>query len=410
MAPLNSLLVRAAALISCDADLPQGGVTFEALHFIEDAAILTEHGRIRALGPRAEVELQARSMEVEEIDVGSSILTPGFVDAHTHPLFAGNRELDFQARQRGEAAPLGMLYTVSQTRDALLRPEHFWSTIVEPRLHAMLAHGTTSSEVKTGYALHRPGELALLDLLAAHADCAAIPRIVPTFLGAHALPPEFTDEGAFIDYLIDQCLPYAKAHGAIYADAFCELGFFSPKQTRRYLLAARSHGLRLRVHCDEMQLSEAAEMALDIGVDAIDHANYMTEADMMRLASAECTLVACPATSEYLSLKRRPDVRSMLDRGGSVALASDFNPGTSPCFNLAHVAYLGRRFFSMSAAEALDAVTRQAARSLRTDAGSLYVGGRADFIALDLDSPEEFGWMHGGNLASLVVRAGRVVS
>ena len=409
MAALAPLLVRARALITCDSDLPQQGISFEDLGIVERGAIFVRDGRIAALGERASVERVAAAEDCELLDLPDAVLVPGFVDAHTHPLFSGNREPDFQARLRHEPAPLGMLHTVERTREALLTPGPFWSGDVAPRLRAMLAHGTTTAEVKTGYALHRPGELELLDLLDRAQSDETLPRIVPTFLGAHALPPEFPDAEGFVDYLIDQCLPFARVHGARYADAFCEPGFFSAAQTQRYLEAARRAGLRLRVHCDEMAHGGAATMALALGVDAIDHGNYITDGDAQRLRSSESVLVACPATIDYLGLARHAPVRAVLEGGGRVAFASDFNPGTSPCLNLAHVAYLGRKIFGLSAAESLDAVTRQAARSLHIERGTLRIGGDADFVALGIDEPDEFGWLHGGNLAALVVRAGRVL-
>jgi len=403
------LLLRARALLTCDTEAPQQGITFENLGFVDRGAVFIRDGRIAAIGERAMVERAASAFDCELLDLPSAVLVPGFVDAHTHPLFSGNREPDFRARLRNEPSPLGMLYTVARTREALLSPERFWGDDVAPRLRAMLAHGTTTAEVKTGYALHRPGELELLDLLVRAEFEERLPWMLPTFLGAHALPPEFPDADGYVDYLIDQCLPYARVHGARYADAFCEPGFFSASQTERYLEAARREGLRLRVHCDEMQHGGAATMALALGVDAIDHGNYITDADVDRLAIGEAVLVACPATIDYLGLERHAPVRALLERGGRVALASDFNPGTSPCLNLQHVAYLGRKIFRLSAAEALDAVTRQAARSLRVDRGVLRVGGVADLVALGIDEPDEFGWLHGGNLATAVVRAGRVL-
>ncbi len=226
--------------------------------------------------------------------------------------------------------------------------------------------------------------------------------MIPTFLGAHALPPEFEREEAFVDYLIDQVIPAAAAHGALYADAFCEPGFFSAEQTRRYLEAARAHGMRLRVHCDEMAYGGAAAMAADLGVDAVDHCNFITGADVRAIAGRDIVVVACPATIAFLHLPQRAPVRALLDAGVQVALASDYNPGTSPCFNLQTVAYFGRDLFGLSAAEALYGVTRAAAYSLRADAGRLRPGDRAAFAALQMASPDEFGWQFGGNLVTYV--------
>jgi imidazolonepropionase len=402
-------LIRARSVVTCDTDAAQNGVTFEGLGTIDDGAVAIEDGKVTAVGRRADVEremLARGAGEVEEVDLSDCVLVPGFIDAHAHPLFAGDREPDFAARQRGEKAPLGMLYTVERTREALLDARTFYDRTVRPRLEMMLAHGTTTLETKTGYALHKPGESQLLDLIAAHGGEAGVPKLVATFLGAHALPPEFTREDAFVDYLIDQCIPAAAAHGAVYADAFCEPGFFSPEQTRRYLDAARLHGMRLRVHCDEMAYGGAAAMAAQLGVDAVDHCNYIRSADVAAIAERGIVTVACPATIAYLDLPERAPVRALLEAGGAVALASDYNPGTSPCFNLQTVAYFGRKLFGLSAAEALYGVTRAAAHSLRVSAGRIAVGCDADLVALQIASPQEFGWQFGGNLARCVLRGG----
>jgi imidazolonepropionase len=401
------LIVRARTIITCDTDAPQCGIDFDALGRIDDAALVIEGGKFNAAGA-ASVILSGASDEV--LDLRDCIIVPGFVDAHAHPLFAGDREPDFAARLRDEEPPLGMRYTIERTREALLDPASFYENVVRARLHAILAHGTTTLETKTGYALHKPGESALLDLIAEHRDDSDVPRLVATFLGAHALPPEFTREEAFIDYLIDQVIPAAVAHGAIYADAFCEPGFFSPDQTRRYLDAARLHGLRLRVHCDEMAYGGAAEMAAHLGVDAVDHCNYIRQYDVGAIVQRGIVTVACPATIAYLDLPQCAPVRALLEAGGAVALASDYNPGTSPCFNLQTVAYYGRRLFGLSAAEALYAVTRAAAHSLRSDAGRIRPGARADFVALRIESPHEFGWQFGGNLAAAVFKEGTRVA
>ena len=410
------LIVRAKTVITCDTDAPQIGIDFQALGRIDDASMLIEDGVITALGPSVTLSSvegrRSGTPAPEELDLRDHIIVPGFVDAHAHPLYAGNREPDFAARTRGEPPPLGMRYTIEQTRQALLDPEAFYERTIRPRLRTMLAHGTTTLETKTGYALHKPGETALLDMIDRHRDDADVPRMVATFLGAHALPPEFEieREPGFIDYLIDQVVPAAAAHGAVYADAFCEPGFFSVEQTRRYLDAARLHGMRLRVHCDEMAYGGAAAMAAQLDVDAVDHCNYIRENDVRALAERGIVVVACPATILFLDLPQRAPVRALLEAGALVALASDYNPGTSPCFNLQSVAHFGRKLFGLSAAEALYAVTRAAAHSLRRDAGTLRVGGPADFVALQMDSPEEFGWEFGGNLAAAVVKNGALVT
>jgi len=408
-----TLLVRAKTIVTCDTDAAQCGVSFDALGHIANGAILCEGDHITAIGKAEDVEKFVTTENVDILDLQDCIIVPGFVDAHTHPLFAGDREPDFASRLRGEKPQLGMLHTVEQTRSALLEPTRFWDDIIAPRLQLMLAHGTTTLETKTGYALHAPGEHTLLELIVQHNDDTHLPHMIPTFLGAHALAPEFQLEGhdRFIDYLIDQAIPTAKVHGAVYADAFCEPGFFTPEQTRRYLIAARDAGLRLRVHCDEMAFGHAAEMAIELGVDAVDHCNYIREEDVGGIVEHGIVTVVCPATISYLDLPQKAPVRELLERGGTVALASDYNPGTSPCFSLQTVAYFGRKLFGLTAAEALYAVTRSAARSLHLgDAGMLRVGGAADFVALQISSLDEFGWQFGGNLAKHVIHRGRLVA
>ena len=401
-------LVRAKTIVPCTGDARQNGVTFAALGRIDDAAMLIDEEHIVAIGPRKEVERELHG-SIEELDLRDHVIVPGFVDAHTHPLFAGDREPDFAARVRGEKPALGMLYTVERTREALLDGQRFFDDVVGPRLYALLRHGTTTLETKTGYALHKPGEDALLDIIAQHRDDLIAPTLIATFLGAHALPPEFPREEAYVDYLIDQVIPTARAHGAVYADAFCEPGFFSPLQTRRYLAACAAAGMRLRCHCDEMSFGAAAEMAVGAGVDAVDHCNFIRDEDVRAIVDAGVVTVACPATIAYLDIAQKAPVRALLDRGGDVALASDYNPGTSPCFNLQTVAYFGRALFGLTAAEALYGVTRAAARSLRAEAGMLRPGAFADFVALQVDAPDEFGWQFGGNLAAAVVHRGLLV-
>jgi imidazolonepropionase len=399
------LIVRAKTIVTCDTEAPQSGIDFDALGRIDDAALIVEDGKFVAVGREHDL-----AGDGDFIDLRDCVIVPGLVDAHAHPLFAGDREPDFAARIRGEAATLGMLYTVERTREALLDPVAFYERTVRPRLRTILAHGTTTLETKTGYALHRPGESALLDLIAEHRNDPDVPDLVATFLGAHALPPEFTREEAFVDYLIDQVIPVAASHGAVYADAFCEPGFFSPQQTRRYLDAARLSGMRLRVHCDEMAYGGAAEMAAHLDVDAVDHCNYIRKYDVGAIAERGIVTVACPATIAYLDLPQHAPVRELLEAGGTVALASDYNPGTSPCFNLQSVAFFGRKIFGLSAAEALYAVTRGAAHSLRADAGRIRAGAQADFVALRFASPDEFGWQFGGNLAAAVFKRGTLVA
>jgi imidazolonepropionase len=407
-------LIRNACVVTCDFDGAQGGVTFAQLRTFDDGAVLCEGERVAAAGPRAEVEVAAlapgRGGETEELDAGGRVVVPGFVDAHAHPLFAGDRAADFAALAALRPPPLGMPHTVERTRAALAEdPERFWMR-VDDRLRAALAHGTTTLECKTGYALTADGELALLAGAAARSGRADLPRLIVTLLGAHVRPPEFSDTDAYVEMLIERVLPFARARGARYADVFCEAGFFTPAQARCYLAAAREAGLRLRAHCDELAPSGATALACELGADAVDHVNHIAPEDVARIAASGAVAVVCPGTIAYLGLRARAPVPELLAAGAFVALASDFNPGTSPCVNLAHIAHLGRRLWGLSAAEALHALTLAPSRSLREEAGRLVPGAVADAVILDLENPEAFGVAFGTNAAHRVVRAGVVRS
>ena len=237
-----------------------------------------------------------------------------------------------------------------------------------------------------------------------------MPHLIATFLGAHALPPEFTREEAYVDYLIDQVIPTAAAHGAVYADAFCEPGFFSPAQTRRYLEACAEAGMRLRVHCDEMAFGGAAEMAVEVGVDAVDHCNCIRDEDVRAIADAGIVTVACPATIAYLELAQKaPGARAARTRRRRCARER---------LQSRYVAVLQSADGRLFRADALRLVGRRGAVRRHARGGALVAqrcrraarsASRADFVALQIDSPDEFGWQFGGNLARAVVHRGELV-
>jgi len=226
---------------------------------------------------------------------------------------------------------------------------------------------------------------------------------VPTFCGAHALPPEFADYDSFVDELVALILPrVADAKIARYADAFCERGYFSDEQSARFLRACAGAGLRLRMHADELSASGGARLAAELRCDSADHLNFVDREGIGALAAAGTIAVLCPATTEYLGLGRYAPARDLIDAGVPVALATDFNPGTSPCPSLQVVAHLARRRLRMTTAEVVAGVTVQAARSLRSDAGVLDVGRAADLVILKSGDVREFGYYYGADMVSAV--------
>jgi imidazolonepropionase len=361
------------------------------LGIVEHATIVVENGRVVSVGASSAVP-----KGIDVIDAGGCVVMPGFVDAHTHAIFAGNRIEDFEAIASGRKPPLGIRYTVEQTRrcrvDELV-------AIGARHLGLMAAHGTTTAEVKTGYALTAEGEIGLLRSMVALDAMPEMPHVVPTFCGAHALPPEFDDYDAFVDALCDRILPLvAQAGIARYADAFCERGYFSTSQSERFLSACAAAGMRLRLHADELSAGGGTALAAKLRCVSADHLNYADDRGIAALARSGVVAVLCPATTEYLGLDRFAPARDLISAGVPVALATDFNPGTSPCPNLQTVAHLARRRLKMSAPEVIAGVTLHAARSVGSSAGNLTVGAPADIVVLETDDYREFGYYYGANM------------
>ena len=363
------------------------------LGVIERGTLLASGGRIVAVGRSVNVPADA-----QVVDARGRVLMPGLVDAHTHALFAGDRIADFEAIAQQRRPSQGIAYTVEQTRKC---SRERLVAVGSDRLSLMLAHGTTTAEVKTGYALTADGEAELLHAMHALDASPGLPHVIPTFCGAHALPPEFRDYDAFVDELCDRILPrVAATRIARFADAFCERGYFTPEQSERFLRACAHAGMALRIHADELAPSGGAAVAARLRCASADHLNYVDSAGIEGLAAAGCTAVLCPATTEYLGLDRRPPARELIAAGVPVALATDFNPGTSPCPSLQVVAHLARRRLAMTVAEVVAGVTVQAARSLGSSAGILEEGRPADLVLLHTTDIREFGYYYGANLVA----------
>jgi imidazolonepropionase len=382
-------------------------VAEDDLGIIARGLLVVDDGLIAAVGTQAECKevlsrVRARAADgFEEIDAGGSLVLPGFIDAHTHALFAGERIADFEALARGDTPKLGIAYTVEQTRrcDAAQLVD-----IGARHLELMASHGTTTAEIKSGYALTADGEARLLQAMQTLDARTGLPHVVATFCGAHALPPEFASYDAFVDELCGNILPQvAKLGIAKFADAFCETNYFSPEQCRRFLQACAAAGMKLRLHADELSPSGGARLAAELRCASADHLNFIDDADIALLAESGVTAVLCPATTDYLDLGRWAPARALIENGVPVALATDFNPGTSPCCSLQTVAHLARRHLHMTLAETVAAVTTHAARSLGIETtGALIPGFRADAVMLDIADIRAFGYYFGANLVKML--------
>jgi len=394
-------------------------------------AIACWEGRIRSVGPFDDVLRQLAGEGLDgldparfvQLDARGRTLTPGLVDSHTHLVFAGSREGEIALRQRGAsyleilAAGGGILSTVAQTRaastDELLAAGRRW-------LAEMLRHGATTVEVKSGYGLERASELRQLEV-AARLGAEGPAEIVPTFLGAHAVAPEFRARPdaveAYVDDVIELQLPAVAEQGiARFCDVFCEEGVFTAEQSRRVLLAGARNGLTPRLHADELRPSGGAELAAELGAASADHLGVPSQAGMDALARANeagvpVVATLLPTTSLFLKAEEYGPGRQLIERGVPLALGTDFNPGTSPSPNLQLAISLGVLRLGLSPAEALAAVTINAAHALRLgdSHGSLEPGKVADLVVWDVPSHAQIPYWLGADLVRTVVKRGRVV-
>jgi imidazolonepropionase len=370
---------------------------------IEDAYILCSEGRIEALGRMRELDVPEG--ELVELDARGRCAIPGLVDCHTHVCFAGDRIEEFSLRASGasyedlHAAGGGILATVRATRAA--GEEELREAVARHR-GWMLRFGTTTFEGKSGYGLDRETELASLRAVREAGG-------IPTLLAAHAVPPEFADADAYLDFVLADVLPEAVALAEA-ADVFVERGAFDVEQARRYLTACREGGLRLRLHGDQFTELGAVELAIELGAASVDHLEATGERGVRALAGSAVAAVLLPASAVFLD-RPMPSARALVDAGAIVALATDFNPGSAFCESLPLVCSLACTQLHLSPAEALGACTANAAavlgRSQRK--GRLAPGYDADVVLLDAPDWRYLAYHLGGDLVAAVIQAGEPV-
>lgn len=376
---------------------PRIGAEMRDLAIIADGAMLIEDGRIERVGPRFEVEYGIKE-DYDVVDAGNRVVMPGFVDAHTHPVFAGNRANEFEQRASGAtyaeiaAAGGGIRSTVRQTREA---SEEHLASAAQKYVGWFLENGTTTIEAKSGYGLRPEDEYKLLRVIG---DIQPL-RTVPTFLGAHEIPDEFRKHPSkYVDLVVEEMLPKVAAEQlAEYCDIFCEPGIFSIEDSRRILTAARALGLGLRLHADQLSNSGAAVLAAELGSATADHLEHTDALGVAALKSAGVQPVLLPGSVYALGSSRYPNARAMIDAGLAVVLATDFNPGSSPTPSMPMILSLASTQMKMTPAEAITASTINAAHSLnRGDQfGSLEPGKRADFVIHDCSDYREIGYFFG---------------
>lgn len=393
---------------------PRVGAEMRELAIINDGAMLLHDGRIVQTGARSEIEPLIEA-DCEVVDAGWRVVMPGFVDAHTHPVFAGNRANEFEMRAAGKSyqeiadSGGGIRSTVLKTRAA---SEDGLFTASRRYSEWFLRAGSTTVEAKSGYGLTLEDEMKMLRVIRRLNEETPL-RYVPTFLGAHSVPDEFKDNrSAYVDLIVNEMIPQVAREGlARFCDVFCEGGAFDVDESRRILQEARAYGMGLRVHADQFSPSGGSQLAAEICAMTADHLEYAGEAQISALESANVQPVLLPASVLMIGSRRYPDARAMIDAGLAVVLATDFNPGSSPTPSMLLVLTLASTQMKMSPAEAVTAATINAAYSLGLGAeiGSLESGKWADFVIHDCDDYRELGYFAGIEHPGAVYVEGRLV-
>lgn len=382
---------------------------------VDDGAIGIEDGRIAWVGERGRLPGKPEELATQIRDAGGRWITPGLVDCHTHIVHGGNRAREFEMRLEGASyeaiakAGGGIVSTVAATRAA----EH--SDLLEmsgQRLDVLLAEGVTTIEIKSGYGLDIENEKKMLRVARLLGEGREV-TVKTSFLGAHAIPPEFEGRsGDYIDHVCGEQLPaVAEAKLADAVDAFCETIAFSPEETRKVFEAARAHKLPVKLHAEQLSNLHGAALAAEFGALSADHLEYLDEAGIAAMKEAGTVAVLLPGAFYFLRETKLPPIQALRDAKVPIALASDSNPGSSPALSLLLMLNMACTLFRMTPEEALAGVTREGAKALGlgTETGTLRVGKWADFVLWDVEEPAELAYRLGGNPCAGVVRGGRVV-
>jgi imidazolonepropionase len=377
-------------------------------------AVAMEGGRVAALGPEA--ELTRRYRGAERVDCEGGVLTPGLVDSHTHAVFGRWRADEYALRARGvpymEIARRGGGINAS-VRDLRERSEDELVELTRERLRPMLSHGTTTVEVKSGYGLTTEDELKMLRVIR-RLDQEGPLELVPTFLGGHEAPPEFAGRrDAYVDLVVDEMIPAVAAERlARFCDVFMEPGVFTGEQSRRILQAGLDYGLVPKIHADELEWSGGAELAGEMGAASADHLGRVSDDGIAALVRSGTVATLLPGTLFFLGRKEYAPARRLLEAGATVALASDFNPGSCATPSLPLIMTIACSQMGMDPLEALVAATRNGARALRLDdgRGTLAFGAPADLVLWDTADYREIPYRFGIRLAKRVWKRGREVA
>ena len=414
----NSLLISGASqIVTVRGRGPRRGKALSEIGVIRDGAILVRDGVIVAVGPSRKIENLKESKKAEKLELGGRVVLPGFVDAHTHLIHAASRAEEYELKIRGASYEEiarkggGILNSVKKLRAATAeelkgRARGFLEKFAE--------HGTTTIEAKSGYGLDVTSELRILSLHK-ELDAEQPLEIVSTFLGAHVVPAEYRGKANgtrdYLELLTDKLLPEVAENGlAEYCDVFCERGAFSLSESRRVLEAGKARGLAPRVHAEQLSNTGGTRMGIALGAASCDHLEYLKAADIRALGKSETVATLLPGCDFHLGLERYAPARELIEAGAIVALATDFNPGTSPTLSMAMILSLACSRLRMTPAEAIAAATINAAHSLGRAGliGSIEPGKQADFAVFEVADYREIPYYFGVNTCWMTMKRGAI--
>ena len=412
------LITGASQLLTLRGRVPRRGKFLSDIGVIRDGALLIRDGVIAAVGTRLEIESLAEARSAEKFDVGGRVVLPGFVDSHTHLIHAASRVEEYELKIRGASYEEiarkggGILNSVKKLRAAT-------GESLKKRANAALRefaeHGTTTLEAKSGYGLDVASELKILRL---HKELSAEQPLdlVSTFLGAHVVPSEFRSKrggsAKYVALLTDKLIPEVAAEQlAEFCDVFCDRGAFSLSEAKKILEAGKQHGLSPRLHAEQLTRNGATQLGVKLGAASCDHLEHINKADIRALAKSNTVATLLPGCDFHLALKKYAPARALIDAGAIVALATDYNPGTSPTVSMPMILSLACSQLRMSPAEAIAAATINAAYSIRRDKriGSLETGKQADIAVFDVDDYREIPYYFGVNKCWMTLKKGQPV-
>jgi imidazolonepropionase len=415
--PPQVLFFRNAAqlLTLAGPPVPRRGKALGELSIIRDGAVLAQGAEILRVGLTRELQAEARRLHARDIDCRGRVVMPGFVDSHTHLVFAASRVEDFERRIRGmsyeEIAEVGggIQLSARQVRKATARDLAKRAAVF---LEEFAAHGTTTAEVKTGYGLDAANEIKILEAIRNLRRQAPV-ELVPTLLAAHALPPAYAGRcRAYVKLVAQRLIPLvARKKLAEFVDCFCDRGAFTVEECRLLLAVGAECGLVPRIHAEQLSRTGAARLAVELGAVSADHLDNVNGADIRALARSNVVATLLPGANFHLGLSRFPPARKLIDAGAAVALATDFNPGTSPTLNMQFILSLACSRMRMTPAEAISAATLNAAYSLRRAdrLGSVETGKQADLAVMGVADYREIPYYFAWNHCVMTVKRGRII-